>query len=437
MPIELIAILFLIGMLVAIFIGLPVAIALGSVGMLGLYYVGGMPTLVIMTGSTALHELSHFSLLAIPLFMLMGAIVTASGIGIAITDVVVKWLHRIPGALHSAAVVSCALFAAMSSSSVATAAAVGGFMVPEMKRRGHNLKLGVGSIAVGGTLGLLIPPSNYFIMYGVLTDTSITQLFLAGIVPGIMITLVIVAFNTTLFWLRPGLNASGAADGEVPSWVEKWQALRRSWTGILLIIAVIGGISFGVVTPTEAGGLGAIIALFIGTRVLKSIDMNRMSAILVQAVHATSMIGFIIFGGLMLARTSTLLNISGFLISIITDSGLSPWVVLLCINVLLLLLGMFMDAAAITMLAVPLLFPVITALGFDPVWFAVVVAINMELALVTPPLGLNIFVLKAVSGVTMKEAIQGTLPYAGLLFLCLLLIIAFPQIALWLPGVLQ
>ncbi len=436
MSIELTAILFLAGMLIAIFIGLPVAIALGSIGMLGLLYVGGTQTLIIMTGSTALHELSHFGLLAIPLFMLMGAIVTASGIGSAITDVVTKWLHRIPGALHSAAVVSCALFAAMSSSSVATAAAIGGFMLPEIKRRGHNLRLGIGAIAVGGTLGILIPPSNYFIMYGVLTETSIIKLFLAGVVPGILITLVIVVFNTLLFWLRPGLNAEAMTE-DAPSWVEKWQALRRAWTGILLIVAVIGGISFGVVTPTEAGGLGAVLALLIGAGVLKTIDMGRMGGILIQAVQATSMMGFIIFGGLLLARTSTLLNISGWMIGVITDSGLSPWTVMLCINALLLVLGMFMDASAITMLAVPLLFPVITALGFDPIWFGVVVAINMELALVTPPLGLNIFVLKAVSGASMRDAILGTLPYAGLLFLCLVLIIAFPQISLWLPGVMD
>lgn len=433
MPIELIAVIFLAGMLIAIFIGLPVAIALGSVGMLGLLYVGGTQTLVIMTGSTALHELSHFGLLAIPLFMLMGAIVTASGIGSAITDVVTKWLHRIPGALHSAAAVSCALFAAMSSSSVATAAAIGGFMLPEFKRRGHNLRLGIGAIAVGGTLGILIPPSNYFIMYGVLTETSIIELFLAGIVPGIMITVVIVVFNTILFWIKPSLNDETLVE-DAPSWADKWLALRHAWTGIVLITAVIGGITLGVVTPTEAGGLGAILALLIGTFVLKKIDFGRMAGILIQAVQATSMMGFIIFGGLLLARSSTMLNISGWLITAISDSGLSPWTVMLCINVFLLLLGMFMDASAITMLTVPLLFPVVTALGFDPIWFGVVVAINMELALVTPPLGLNIFVLKAVSGAPMRDAILGTLPYAGLLFMCLVLIIAFPAITLWLPG---
>ena len=436
MPIEILAIAFLSGMLLAIFIGLPVAIALGSVGLLGLYYVGGTKTVIIMTGSTAIHELSHFGLLAIPLFMLMGTAVTVSGVGRDIADVVTKWLHRIPGALHSAAVVSCAFFAALSSSSVATAAAIGGVILPEMRRRGYNLRLGIGAVAVGGTLGILIPPSNYFILYGVLTETSITKLFLAGIVPGLMIASVMVAFNTLLFWLRPSLAAAEVKESP-PSWPEKWAALRRAWTGIVLIAAVIGGISFGVVTPTEAGGLGAVVALLIGSVVLRTINRSNIGAILIQAVQTTSMMGFIIFGGLLLARASTLLNLSSWLIGLIGDSGLEPWMVLLLINLLLFLLGMFMDAAAITILTVPLLFPVISALDFNPIWFGVVMAINLELALVTPPVGLNIFVLKAVAGVSMREAILGTLPFAALLLVCLVIVMLFPQIALWLPSLVQ
>ena len=433
MPIGILAAAFMSGVLLAIFIGLPVAIALGAVGLLGLFYVGGTTTVIIMTGSTAITELSNFGLLAIPLFMLMGTAVTVSGVGRDISEVVIKWLHRIPGALHSAAVVSCAFFAALSSSSVATAAAIGGFILPEMKRRGYNLRLGIGAVAVGGTLGILIPPSNYFILYGVLTDTSITKLFLAGIVPGLMIASVMVVFTTVLFWLRPSL-AEAEIRERPPTWPEKWAALRRSWTGIVLVVAVIGGISFGVVTPTEAGGLGAVVALLLGSVVLRTINRSNIGAILIQAVQTTSMMGFIIFGGLLLARASTILNLSSWLIGLIADSGLEPWTVLVLINLLLFVLGMFMDAAAITILTVPLLYPVISSLGFDRVWFGVVVAINLELALVTPPVGLNIFVLKAVANVSMREAILGTLPYASLLLVCLVLVMVFPQIALWLPG---
>ncbi|MCI5075491.1 TRAP transporter large permease [Oricola sp.] len=436
MSVEVIGLLFIAGMLFAIFLGLPVAIALGSVGLLSLFYVGGTSTLIVMAGGTAVYQLSHFGLLAIPLFMLMSSTIKASGIGANIVDLVIKWLHKVPGALHSAAVVSCAIFAAMSSSSVATAAAIGGFVLPEMKRRGHNLRLGIGAVAVGGTLGIMIPPSNYFILYGVLTETSITKLFMAGIVPGLMIVSAVIAFNTVLFRLRPDLNSTEVTE-EAPGWAVKFQALRKAWTGLVLIVAVIGGIFLGVVTPTEAGGLGAVIALLIGVFVLKSVNRSRFVEILVEAVQTTSMMGFIIYGGLLLARASTMMNLSTYLIGVITESGLEPWQVLLLINLLLLVLGMFMDAAAITILTVPLLFPVIVSLGFDPIWFGVVVALNMELALVTPPVGLNIFVLKAVAGVSLREALLGTMPYAALLFVCLGILIAFPQIALWLPGMIQ
>lgn len=436
MSIEALAFIFLAGMLVAIAIGLPVAIALGAVGVLGLLFVGGYNTLIIMTGSTAVHELSHFGLLAIPLFLLMSSVITHSGIGKLIVDLVSKWLYRLPGALHSAAIAACAIFAAMSSSSVATAAAIGGFILPEMKRRGYNVRLGIGAVAVGGTLGVMIPPSNYFILYGVLTDTSIARLFLAGIVPGLMVATVMIIFNTILFKLRPSLSATEEVS-EAPSWTDKIVALRRAWTGLVLIAAVIGGIFLGVVTPTEAGGLGAVVALLLGFFVLKTLKPVAIPGILVQAVHTTCMMGFIIFGGLLLARASTLMNLSGWLISQIADSGLEPWQVIIMINLLLLCLGMFMDAAAITVLTVPLLFPVITNLGYDPVWFAVMVGLNMELAIVTPPVGLNLFVLKAVANVSMKEAILGTLPYAAMLFLCLVLVIIFPQISLWLPNMMR
>ncbi len=434
MPIEFLAIAFVTGMLLAIFIGMPVAIALGSVGLLGLYYVGGTRTVIIMTGSTAITELSNFGLLAIPLFMLMGTVVTVSGIGRDISDLVIKWLHRIPGSLHSAAVVSCAFFAALSSSSVATAAAIGGFILPEMKRRGYNLRLGIGAVAVGGTLGILIPPSNYFILYGVLTDTSISKLFLAGIVPGLMIASVMVAFNTLLFWLRPSLAAAEVRESP-PTWPQKWAALRRSWTGIVLIASVIGGI-FARRRHADRSRRPRRGRRAADRHACTEDDQSRQHQ---RDPHSGGPDDE--HDGLHHLRRPVArprLDASQPVeLADRPDRGFRSairWTVLLLINLLLFVLGMFMDAAAITILTVPLLFPVIAALGFDHVWFGVVMAINLELALVTPPVGLNIFVLKAVANVSMREAILGTLPFAGLLFVCLIAVIVFPQIALWLPG---
>lgn len=436
MSVGLLGAILLIGMLVAIFLGMPVAIALAAVGLLGLYYAGGVPTVILMTGGTAINELSHFSLLAIPMFMMMSAVVSASGIGKTIVDFITKWLYRIPGALHSAAVISCTIFAAMSSSSVATAATVGGFILPEMKQRGHDMRLSIGAVAVGGTLGILIPPSNFFIIYGVLTGTSISKLFMAGIVPGVMIMLVLVAFNTILFSLRPSLTPAGD-HLYVPTKAEKMAALRNSWTSLLLIVCVVGGIVFGVVTPTEAGGLGAAIAFMIGFFVLRTLKLVDLSPVLLQAVRTTSMMGFIIFSGLILSRASTMMNISPRLIELVRDSGFEPWQVIVMINILLFVLGMFMDAAAVTIMTVPLIVPIVVSLGYDPIWFAVIFAINMELALVSPPVGLNLFVLQGVSGVPLKDAIVGVLPYAGLMLLCLIILIIFPDITLWLPGLMN
>jgi len=205
----------------------------------------------------------------------------------------------------------------------------------------------------------------------------------------------------------------------------------------VLIVCVVGGIVFGVVTPTEAGGLGAVIALLIGLFVLKTITGADISPILVQAVRTTSMMGFIIFAGLILSRASTMMNLSQWLIGLVQDSGLEPWQVIVLINILLLLLGTFMEGSAITIMTVPLLVPLVVSLGYDPIWFAVVFAINMELAIVSPPVGLNIFVLQGVAGVPLKDAMLGVLPYAGLLLLCLVILIIFPQISLWLPTVMS
>lgn len=436
MSLGVLGMIFLLGMLFAIFLGLPVAIALAAVGLLGLLYVGGVQTVIVMSGGTAVNELSHFGLLAIPMFMLMSSVISASGIGKTIVDFITKWLHRIPGALHSAAVISCGIFAAMSSSSVATAAAVGGFILPEMRRRGHNMRLGIGAVAVGGSLGIMIPPSNFFIVYGVLTETSITRLFMAGIVPGLMIVLIMVLFNTILFWLKPSLTPE-TEHLHVPTHAEKMLALRNAWTGMVLIVTVVGGIIFGIVTPTEAGGLGAVMALLIGAFVLKTVTRANLPPILIQAVRTTSMMGFIIFAGLILSRSSTMMNLSGWLIGLVENSGLEPWQVLLLINLLLLLLGTFMEASAITIMTVPLLVPLIVALGYDPIWFAVVFAINMELAIAAPPVGLNIFVLQGISGVPLRDAMIGALPYALLLLGCLFIVMIFPQIALWLPTLMN
>jgi len=424
---------FALGLFSLLLMGLPVAFALGITGLIGIMTAGGNDAWITLTSGAALHHMSHFGFLAIPLFILMSTYITESGIGARLIDAATKWMSKLPGYLHSASIAACGGFSALSGSSIATAAAIGGVVLPEIKRRGHSMRLGMGAVAAGGTLGMLIPPSNHFILYGVITETSISQLFVAGIVPGIMLITAFIAFNLIIFSLKPSLAPRSEQGAEI-TWAQRWMALRQVWTAVVLIVAVVGGIFFGVVTPTEAAGLGALAALLLGMFALRGLDLKQAHQAAIRAVQVTAMLGLIILGGLILGRGMALLNLSNDLVRWISESGMSPWEVMIVINFILLFLGLMMDAAAITLITVPLLFPVVVALGFDPIWFGVVFCINMELALITPPVGINLFVIKAITGEPMKDVIIGVLPYALILAAGLVLVMVIPGIALWLPG---
>jgi C4-dicarboxylate transporter, DctM subunit len=431
MSIGLVGLITAASMLSLILLGLPIAFALGLTGLGGIIAVTGGTAWVDFASGAALHNLSHFGLLAVPLFILMGTYITESGMGPRLIDFASQWFRRFPGYLHTASIVACGVFASMSGSSIATAAAIGGVILPEMKRRGHNMRYGMGAVAAGGTLGIIIPPSNAFIIYGVLTETSIAKLFIAGILPGILLVISFVAFNSILFTAKPELNPT--EEKIDVDWGARLLSLRRIWTGIVLIVAVIGGIFMGVVTPTEAAGLGALVALILGIFVLKGLSFGTTHKAAVQAVQITAMVGFIIYGGLILGRGLTLLQLSHELVALIEESELNRWVVMGMINAFLLFLGMLLDAAAITLITIPLLFPVIVALGFDPIWFGVIFSLNMELALITPPVGINLFVIKGITGEKMKDVILGALPYALIVAGSIVLIMFFPGIATWLP----
>ena len=288
--------------------------------------------------------------------------------------------------------------------------------------------------AAGGTLGILIPPSNQFILYGVLTETSVARLFMAGILPGILMVACFIAY-TSIRSVRDPLMAPGSRDKI--TWGERWLALRQIWTGLVLIASVLGGIFFGVVTPTEAAALGGLLALLLGIFVLKKLTISISHQAAVKAVQITTMVGFIIMGGLILGRAITLLDLSGELIAMIEGSGLSRWSVMILINFVLLFLGMLMDGAAIVMITTPLIFPVVVSLGFDPIWFGVVFCINVELALITPPVGMNLFIIKGITDEKMLEIIKGVLPYFLIMVGMLILVMIFPQLSLWLPTIMK
>lgn len=428
------ATLVFVGLLGLLLLAIPIAYVLGFTGIFGLMAAtGGSPAWMSLT-SGAIQHLSSTTLLAIPLFMLMGAYITESGMGPRLIDFTDKWLSRLPGSLYCAALAACGAFSTLSGSSVATAGAIGGVVLPEFRRRGLNVARGMGAVAAGGTLGVLIPPSTAFIVYGELTETSVSRLFMAGLVPGLLILAVFILYTTIISTLRDEKPLGGEPG---PTWPERWASLKQIWSAIVLIICVLGGIFMGVVTPTEAAALGALTAMLLGVYVLKGLSWAGVHRAAVQSVYSITMIGTILLGGLILGRAITMLGISQDLVDMIQGSGAPGWLVIVWIMLMLLFLGMFMDGAAITVITVPILVPLIIAYGYDPVWFAVVFVVNMELGLITPPVGMNLFVVKAITGAPMSQVVLGTLPYAALLLCMLILLILFPGISLWLPNVMM
>jgi C4-dicarboxylate transporter DctM subunit len=423
------------GLLALLLLGIPIAYVLGMTGIFGLYSAtGGTSAWISLTSGAAMH-LSSSSLLAIPLFMLMSAYITESGMGPKLLDFTDKWFSKMPGALYNAALAACGAFSTLSGSSVATAGAIGGVVIPEFQRRGLNVKRGMGAVAAGGTLGVLIPPSTGFIIYGELTETSVARLFMAGIIPGLSILAVFMIY-TMIVSHAEERKASPSIQPDV-TWVERWTSLRQIWSAIVLMLAVLGGIFFGVVTPTEAAALGALAAMLIGIYVLKGPTWKGVHRAAVRSIYSITMIGTILLGGLILGRAITMLGISQDLVDLIQSTGQPGWMVIIWIMLLLLFLGMFLDGAAMTVITIPLLFPVITSYGYDPVWFAIIFVVNTEIGLLTPPVGMNLFIVKAISGEPMSDVVKGALPYTLLLLLMLIILIIFPQISLWLPDLLM
>ncbi|MEP9399105.1 TRAP transporter large permease [Mesorhizobium sp. KR2-14] len=422
------------GLIALLLLGIPIAYVLGMTGIFGLFSAtGGTSAWLSLTSGAALH-LSSSSLLAIPLFMLMSAYITESGMGPKLLDFTDKWFSKMPGALYNAALAACGAFSTLSGSSVATAGAIGGVVIPEFKRRGLNVKRGMGAVAAGGTLGVLIPPSTAFIIYGELTETSVARLFMAGVVPGVLILAVFIVY--TMIVSHAEERKAPPVDTPDVTWVERWASLRQIWSAIVLMAAVLGGIFFGVVTPTEAAALGALSAMLTGVYVLKGLSWKGVHRAAVRSIYSITMIGTILLGGLILGRAVTMLGISQDLVDLIQGTGQPGWMVIMWIMLLLLFLGMFLDGAAMTVITIPLLFPVITSYGYDPVWFAIIFVVNTEIGLLTPPVGMNLFVVKAISGEPMIDVVKGALPYTLLLGLMLIVLIIFPQISLWLPDLL-
>jgi C4-dicarboxylate transporter DctM subunit len=416
-------------LLLLVLLSVPVAAALGILGLSANWFYSPMP-LHRALGDMVWQNGSDFLLVAIPLFVLLGEILLRAGIATQMYDGMAKWLNRLPGGLMHANIGSSALFAATSGSSVATSATIGTVALPQIGKRAYNERLFLGSIAAGGTLGILIPPSINLILYGLLTDTSVPELYLAGFIPGLVLALVFMLTIALFCLVRPAWGGEGVHY----SWRERFAALPGLLPPMLIFLVVVGSIYAGLATPTEAAALGVVASIGLAAWYGKlSIAMLRDAV--EGTMRTTAMIMLIILAAVFLNFVLSTLGITQALVEAITGLGLTPLSTLLLIICFYVILGCFMETLSMLLTTAPLVTPIVVALGYDPVWFGVLLMVLLETALITPPVGLNLYVVQGIrERGSMNDVMVGAMPFVLAMFAMVAILIAFPQLALWLPG---
>ena len=429
MEIGFISIVLIVVLVILLGLGTPISFCVGFLGVVGVLIFLDVGTLYQIAEISADSGTNLF-MLTLPLFILMAEVVSFSGVGDDMYTAAHNWLSWLPGGLAISSIVTCTGFAAISGSSAATAASVGLVSIPEMIKRDYNHKLAVGSVAVGGTLGILIPPSIPMIIYGVITEVSIGKLFIAGIIPGIMLSFILCLAIALAVKIKPDL----APRVDAVSWSERMSSLKHVWAFIVLALSIIGSIYAGIATPTESAAIGATLSVVIAL-IYRRLTVKAIHGALLRTVSVTAMIMFLVIGGNIFAFLLSTLSIPQYVTETITALSVSKWAIMIIINIILLIMGCLLDPMAIMVIVLPIIFPIVTQLGFDPVWFGIVVTINVEMGMITPPVGLNLFILKgSVPGIKMNDIVGGALPFLLLLMLGLAIIMVFPPLAIWLPG---
>jgi len=430
MSTDAVAITGFVALFLLMLLRVPVGMAMGLVGVTGYsYLVGGAPALKLV-GQTSMRTVTDYTFGVIPMFLLMGAFVSASGISRELFKSANTLVGHFRGGLGIATIVACGGFAAISGSSVATAATFSTVAYPEMRRYGYPQSFATGVIAAGGTLGAMLPPSTVLAVYGLITQQDIGKLFVAGIVPGILAMLMYVTTVALIGALRPGFLPAGVPS----SWTEQVEGIRAIWAPLLLFAFVIGGLYGGLFTPTEAGGMGAGGAFILG--VLRGrLSRADIRASLLQATRTAAAVFTVLIGALLFGYFLTITQTPQKVTEFLTGLGLGRYGVLALIMLMYLALGCLMDAMAMIILTVPIIFPVITALGFDPIWFGVIIVMTVELGLIHPPVGMNVFVIKSVvKDVSFLTIFRGVIPFVITDLLRLTILIALPILATFLPS---
>ena len=417
--------------LVVLATGTPIAFGLGAVSLVFLFAFEGARAFHFIT-ETIFAGLNDFTLVSIPMFVVMGAAVASSRAGSDLYEALARWLGRVPGSLVISNIGACALFAALTGSSPATCAAIGKMGIPEMRRRGYDADLATGSIAAGGTLGILIPPSLTMILYGIASETSIGRLFIAGVLPGLMLTALFIAWALFISWKRGTVTTDF---GRVYSLKEKLELMPRLLPFILVIAGVVYALYGGVATPSEAAGVGALLCLLMVVVIYRMWRPADLWLILRDATRESGMLLMIIGASILFSYMMSSLYVTQAVAEWIAGLSINRWVLMLYVNILLLIAGCFLPPAAIILMATPILAPIISSAGFDPVWFGVILTFNMELGLITPPVGLNLFVINGITpDVRLPTILKGAFPFMMCMVLAMLLLCVFPEIATWLPN---
>ena len=418
-----------VSLFVLMLLRVPVGMAMGLVGITGFGYLTGFAPALKLVGQTTMRTVTDYSFGVIPMFLLMGAFVSVSGISRELFRAANTFVGHWKGGLGIATIAACGGFAAISGSSVATAATFSAVAYPEMRRFGYPKSFSAGVIAVGGTLGAMLPPSTVLAVYGIITQQDIGKLFIAGILPGLLAIAMHMITIGIIGVARPGFLPSAPRH----SWNERLAALRDVWSPLLLFVFVIGGLYGGFFIPTEAGAVGAVGAFVIG--VLRGrLSKDGILSSLLQATRTAAAVFTVLIGALCFGYFLTITQTPQAVTAFLTGLGIGPYGVLVLILLMYLVLGCLMDALAMVILTVPIVFPVITALGFDPIWFGVIIVMTVELGLIHPPVGMNVFVIKSViKDVDMSTIFLGVLPFVVTDLVRLAILIFFPVIATWLP----
>lgn len=429
---HLILALPLIGMIALIAIGMPVAFSMGVAGAIGLFFIGGFDSLMGILGTSPYRTAASYTLTTVPLFILMAEFIVKSEIIHEIFEAGYKWLGHLPGGVAIATVMADAGFGAMCGSSTAAAAAMSSVAIPQMKRLQYKDSLSGGVVAIAGTLAIMIPPSIVFIIYGSVTETSIGKLLIAGIVPGVLAA---IALALAIYvWVK--IDPSVSPPQQAWSWSERMHSLKYVWPMFVLFAVVVGTIYTGVATPTESAAFGATAALIIGLA-QRRLNREKIFAACLSTIKSTVMIFVLIIGAMIFGYYMTMTQLAQDFVKVIAASGLDRWVIMGGLVVFYIALGCILDQIAILLLTLPITFPLVMSLGFDPIWFGVIITALAEIGLITPPVGLNCFIVSQVSRLPLEQVFKGaTILMLGELIV-LALLMAFPEIVLWLPSMMN